>query len=267
LVWRRNLTKPRKLFQLRLVLIAVLALAPANVNGQSDQPVPTPANAGLTNERDYIFAYARQRNWFHGWEKARELCKQEEFRRLRELMRRELVQREREYNQINRLGVAAEQKILDYRLDLYHSAKHFVAIMNAAPVPSGRACEPRANSAITASGEVPAQPTPVVGEHPVVGGGKIAMVNLMTGSFETGWGEMRLIGGSGRYDHNDGRLEVEKIESAVAEGKWTQSESDRQCPDGRYWGRFRFTFSETGFTGVWSYCDETLGGNWNGTRK
>ncbi len=90
----------------------------------------------------------------------------------------------------------------------------------------------------------------------------------MTGTFDTSFGLMVLTASGGTYDFKNGRLWISKIDGDVMEGVWEQDQADRQCPDGRYRGRFRFVFSGTGFTGKFGYCDaepETPG--WNGTRR
>lgn len=90
----------------------------------------------------------------------------------------------------------------------------------------------------------------------------------MTGTFSSSFGTMRLSPGGGSYDQNGGTLAVTKISGATMEGTWRQTGSGGQCPDGSNRGRFSFTFTATGFTGSWSYCDAPPDkGGWNGTRQ
>ncbi len=88
----------------------------------------------------------------------------------------------------------------------------------------------------------------------------------MTGKFNTPFGVLDLTLDGGMYGM-DGRLSPTSINGMVMEGIWTQEKADRQCDDGSYRGKFVFTFTETGFTGVYGYCDEepTIPG-WDGTK-
>lgn len=88
------------------------------------------------------------------------------------------------------------------------------------------------------------------------------------GTYDTTFGTLTLSNGSGVYSYKDGRVSLSRIEGNYAEGTWEQSTSDRQCPDGRYYGRMRFEFTKTGFVGKYSYCeDDPVDQNtWNGTR-
>lgn len=226
-----------------------------------------PANAGLTSVQEYEQAFAQQRIWFRSWEEMRDRCDVKRFLEYRRFMQAELALREREFNQIKRLGEAADQGVYRLREDLYLSAKRLSEQMNATQVPKPDDCKPPELAPDVVPEEMP-NPATAASETPNNGAiQKIPMVNMMSGTFETGWGEMRLIGGNGRYDHDGGTIATAKIDGAVAEGTWTQSDSGKKCSDGRYWGRFRFTFTPTGFTGTWSYCDEPLGGSWEGKRK
>ncbi len=78
----------------------------------------------------------------------------------------------------------------------------------------------------------------------------------MTGTFDSGGGVMQFSPGGGTYEYQNGRMSVTRIEGTVVEGRWEQKLSAGQCPDGGYWGRFRLNFTETGFSGVFGYCDE-----------
>ncbi|MES2444362.1 MAG: hypothetical protein V4574_16160 [Pseudomonadota bacterium] len=89
----------------------------------------------------------------------------------------------------------------------------------------------------------------------------------MTGRFNSSSGMMTLSPGGGNYEQYGGTLAVTAINGATMEGTWRQTASGGQCPDGSHRGRFSFTFTATGFTGSWSYCDAAPNkGGWNGTR-
>jgi hypothetical protein len=53
------------------------------------------------------------------------------------------------------------------------------------------------------------------------------------------------------------------------EGIWEQDSSGQKCRDGRYYGRFRLTFTSNGFTGLFGYCEEepAAPGGFQGTRR
>jgi len=91
----------------------------------------------------------------------------------------------------------------------------------------------------------------------------------MTGTFDTGGGVMTLNPAGGRYEASNGRMSTTAINGAVMEGIWTQDSSGQQCKDGGYHGRFRLVFTETGFSGLFGYCDEPPGapGGFHGTRR
>jgi beta-lactam-binding protein with PASTA domain len=91
----------------------------------------------------------------------------------------------------------------------------------------------------------------------------------MTGTFDTGGGVLKLSPAGGTYEYSNGRMSNIRIEGPVMEGRWEQDSSAGKCPDGRYHGRFRLTFSENGFTGLFGYCDEEPArrGGFQGTRR
>jgi beta-lactam-binding protein with PASTA domain len=91
----------------------------------------------------------------------------------------------------------------------------------------------------------------------------------MTGTFDTGGGVLKLSPAGGTYEYSNGRMSNIRIEGLVMEGRWEQDSSAGKCPDGRYHGRFRLTFSENGFTGLFGYCDEEPArrGGFQGTRR
>ena len=101
------------------------------------------------------------------------------------------------------------------------------------------------------------------------------------GDFSGGWrsnnGEMRIEqSGSrawGEYAMKDGRIRGD-VDGDTFSGIWTQTSSNRGCPDermgSRYWGRVTLHLNEEGdrFYGRWSYCDDAPGsaGEWHGER-
>jgi hypothetical protein len=91
----------------------------------------------------------------------------------------------------------------------------------------------------------------------------------MTGTFDTGGGVMTLSPSGGNYAYQNGRMRVTAIDGPVMEGVWEQDVSAGRCDDGRYHGKFRLTFTESGFSGVFGYCDEVPSrrGGFQGTRR
>lgn len=88
----------------------------------------------------------------------------------------------------------------------------------------------------------------------------------MTGAFSTAWGRTTLSPTGGSYEYEGGSITVTSINGPVMEGIWRQTGSG-SCPDQGHWGRFRFTFTASGFTGVFGHCNGPLNqGDWNGTR-
>jgi hypothetical protein len=101
---------------------------------------------------------------------------------------------------------------------------------------------------------------------PVSGGAPPA--SLTTGTFDTSFGALDLGADSGTYTVSQGRVSVQSTHDNIVEGVWEQSSAAKQCPDGRYWGKFVFAFSAKGFTGFYGYCDDApTAGEWNGTRR
>ena len=90
----------------------------------------------------------------------------------------------------------------------------------------------------------------------------------MDGTYTSTFGKLSLSQGTGAYEYNDGRVTVAHVDGRVAEGIWEQTKSSKQCPDGRYFGRFRFSFTASGFIGAYGYCNEEPSPSnlWNGTR-
>jgi hypothetical protein len=99
-------------------------------------------------------------------------------------------------------------------------------------------------------------------------GGGPSYASWMTGTFDSTNGLMQLGPGGGSYANYGGQLSVTRVQGNIMEGTWTQTASGGQCPDGRHRGRFRFDFTENGFTGTWSYCDqEPTRSGFSGTRR
>lgn len=96
-------------------------------------------------------------------------------------------------------------------------------------------------------------------------GGQNPYAQWMTGNFNSSFGAMTLSPGGGTYP-NYGRIQVTAIEGAMMTGIWVQADGQR-CADGQIWGRLRFTFTASGFTGSWGRCEGGLNEAWNGTRQ
>lgn len=73
----------------------------------------------------------------------------------------------------------------------------------------------------------------------------------------------------GIYSNDNGRINGSYRQN-VFDGFWAENSSGVRCAsskmDSFYWGRIRWTFGATGFTGQWSYCDQELSGSWSGRR-
>ena len=73
------------------------------------------------------------------------------------------------------------------------------------------------------------------------------------------------------YNSKSGRLEGmvrSTYRDSILTGHWFQATNTKKCPFQKYgsyhWGKFRLNFNQNSFKGQWSYCDEELGGSWNG---
>lgn len=73
------------------------------------------------------------------------------------------------------------------------------------------------------------------------------------------------------YSSKSGRVEgmVRSIyRESVLTGHWFQARNTKKCSSKKYgtyhWGKFRLDINQNSFKGQWSYCDEELGGSWNG---
>jgi hypothetical protein len=89
----------------------------------------------------------------------------------------------------------------------------------------------------------------------------------MTGTFDSPFGLTILSPAGGKYDYDGGTLTVTRINGATMEGIWHQNSAGK-CPDGGYWGHYRFIFTRTGFTGTFGHCEGPLiASGWKGTRR
>jgi hypothetical protein len=97
----------------------------------------------------------------------------------------------------------------------------------------------------------------------------------VTGTWQTDYGTIEITGTTGSYNQSTAgvsHVTFDFVDAYTVEGYWDQPSSGARCDTQRngtnYWGRIRWTFDETysSFTGIWSYCDEELGGGWNGRR-
>ena len=73
------------------------------------------------------------------------------------------------------------------------------------------------------------------------------------------------------YNSKSGRVEGmvrSTYRNSVLTGHWFQSRNTNKCSSKKYgtfyWGQFQLNISERSFKGQWSYCDNELGGSWNG---
>lgn len=73
---------------------------------------------------------------------------------------------------------------------------------------------------------------------------------------------------SASYNLKNGRV-LGVLSGSVLNGYWVQSSSDRRCStayDGsHYWGRVTLTFTDTSYSGYWSYCNDVPRSPWTGT--
>lgn len=83
------------------------------------------------------------------------------------------------------------------------------------------------------------------------------------GMYASSYGRLQIERSGGSYPN--GQLFVTRAYDNVVEGQWTGA-SERQCSDGRSYGRFRFVANEYGFDGRWSYCEGALDREWLGWR-
>lgn len=91
--------------------------------------------------------------------------------------------------------------------------------------------------------------------------------DMMTGTFQTDFGELHLTPTGGDYSYANGRVTVTSVHDAIMEGTWEQDKASQACSDGRFWGHFVLSFTPSAFTGFFGYCDGPLtAGPWNGKR-
>ena len=73
------------------------------------------------------------------------------------------------------------------------------------------------------------------------------------------------------YNAKLGKLEG-IVKSSYSDGTltgiWFQAKNTNRCTSKKYgtfyWGKFELNISKTSFKGKWAYCDNELGGSWNG---
>lgn len=105
--------------------------------------------------------------------------------------------------------------------------------------------------------------------------GKPAGSNI-AGTWRTSEGELTLTqrgrSVNGSYNSDGGQI-VGEMNGNVLEGYWIENNSGERCAtarNGRYhWGKVRWTFEGSKFSGAWSYCDKPLpasGSHWTGER-
>jgi hypothetical protein len=92
--------------------------------------------------------------------------------------------------------------------------------------------------------------------------------SLTTGTFDTDFGMLELSATEGTYSQKNGHVTVTKTNGNIVRGIWEQSTASKPCGDGRFWGKFAFTFDAAGFTGTYGYCKGSPNaGPWNGKRR
>lgn len=90
---------------------------------------------------------------------------------------------------------------------------------------------------------------------------------LMTGTFDTTFGQMTLTPTGGTFTASNGQLRAVTTQCRTMTGIWVQDKSAHQCPNGKFYGKFQFVFTSKQFTGVYGYCDGPItAGTWNGNR-
>jgi hypothetical protein len=135
-------------------------------------------------------------------------------------------------------------------------------------LPWNRPAAPAGDRPVDGAIQVPLLPEPVP-LLPVPNTAPTPFTDWMTGTFDNDRNVFTLNRGSGSYLYANGTMTAERIDGTVVEGRWTQSSSGQQCADGGYHGRFRITFTEDGFSGLFGYCDEPPGapGGFQGRRR
>ena len=73
------------------------------------------------------------------------------------------------------------------------------------------------------------------------------------------------------YNSKSGRVEGmvrSNYQDGILSGHWFQARNANKCSFKKhgtfYWGKFRLNISKSSFKGQWSYCNNELGGSWNG---
>jgi len=123
---------------------------------------------------------------------------------------------------------------------------------------------------------LPLPTAPAISSHGVselAGTNRLATAHMpsdaaTTGTFDTSFGVLTLTNQGGNYSTSGGRVTVTRLDGNIMEGVWEQSSASRRCANGRYYGKFTFTFAADGFAGAYGYCDEPINaGPWNGKRR
>ncbi|WP_236144002.1 hypothetical protein [Nostoc sp. CMAA1605] len=75
---------------------------------------------------------------------------------------------------------------------------------------------------------------------------------------------------SATYTQDNGVIEG-SMSGNVLTGYWNEDSSNRRCNTSRngryYWGRIRFVFDNSKFSGLWGYCDDEPSRTWTGNRR
>lgn len=72
-----------------------------------------------------------------------------------------------------------------------------------------------------------------------------------------------------RYTQKKGHM-TGQVQGDQVEGFWMQESSKQKCTTQKngssYWGGFRISFTQSGYSGKWSYCNEPLTRDMTGKR-
>jgi hypothetical protein len=95
----------------------------------------------------------------------------------------------------------------------------------------------------------------------------------MNGRFDSNRGVLLMTWEGGDYQLADqnrtGRFDNVVVTGAVMSGDWSEDKDAvaPRCRDGRFHGRFRFTFQPRSFSGGYGYCDEPPTRPWFGSYR
>ena len=89
------------------------------------------------------------------------------------------------------------------------------------------------------------------------------------GNYQTSYGPLKIlveddetIVGIYEYKRRPAQLRGQIDEKGFYSGLWVQATSEVRCSrrvlGSPFWGRFRFTFKDGKFLGLWNYCDRAL---------